>query len=91
MAKTLACPSNLKIDPIGIGLVQQHAGIVDQVAGLEVVRTVGDDVVLRKNLKRIGASQHGVVLEDIQCGIERVQLLLRRIDLLAANIPWSSE
>ena len=71
---------------VGVGLVEQHAGVIDQVAGLEVVGAVGNDVVLGEDLEGVGAGQHGVVLDDVQRGIEGVQLLLRGVDLLAADV-----
>ena len=71
---------------VGVWFLQQNAGIIDQVAGLEVVCAVGNDVVLGEDFKRIGARQHGVVLDDVERGVERVELLLRGVDLLASNI-----
>ena len=35
---------------IHIWFAQQHAGVVRQIAGREIVRTVNDDVVRRKQL-----------------------------------------
>ena len=72
---------------VGIGLLEQDAGVVDEVARLEVVRAVGDDVVLREDFKRVGAGEHGVVLDDVESGIQRIELFLRGVDLFAAHVP----
>ena len=47
-AKTVACPSKRKIEPYTFGLLQQHAGVVDQIARREVIGAVDDDVVVAK-------------------------------------------
>ncbi len=40
---------------VDVGLAQQDAGVVDQIAGGEVVRAVGDDVVVLENVEGVGA------------------------------------
>src|SRR5262249_47359188 len=49
---------------VGVGLAGEDAGIVDEVARLEIVRAVGDDVVVLEYLERVGRGQHRVVLDD---------------------------
>ena len=86
MAKTLACPSKPEDRAVGVRLAQQHAGIVDQIARGEIVRAVGDDVVVLENFERVGAREHGVVLDDVQRRIERDELLRGGVELFAADV-----
>ena len=39
---------------VGVGLAGEDAGVVDEVARLEVVGAVGDDVVVLEDLERVG-------------------------------------
>jgi hypothetical protein len=72
---------------VGIGLVAaEHAGVVHEVAGLEVVSAVSDDVEVADDLHRVGAGEHGVVLHDGHEGVERLQLLFGRVELGPAYI-----
>ena len=66
---------------IRIRFVQKNTGIVDQVAGLEVVCAVGDDVVVLEDLERVGAGEHSVVLHHLQVGVEALEHDLGRVDL----------
>ena len=72
--------------PVDVGLAQQHAGIVDQVARGEVVSAVGDDVVVLEDLEGVGAREHGLVLDDVERGIERDEFFFGGVELFAANV-----
>ena len=63
---------------VGVGLAGEDAGVVDQVAGLEVVGAVGDDVVVLEDFERVGAGEHGVVLDDVHEGVEALEHESRR-------------
>src|SRR5208283_3888270 len=70
---------------IRVGLAEQDAGVVDQVAGLEVVRAVGDDVVVLEYFEGVGAGEHGVVLDHVHVGVQRLQHDFGGIDLELAD------
>ena len=70
---------------VGVGLAGEDAGVVDEVAGLEVVGAVGDDVVVLEDLERVGAGEHGVVLDDVEEGIEALEHDLGGVDLELAD------
>ena len=71
---------------VGVRLAGEHAGVIDQVARLEVVRAVGDDVVVAKDIERVRAGQHHVVLDDLCAGVERGQFVGGGVDLQSADI-----
>ena len=71
---------------VDVGLAGQHAGVVHQVARGKIVGAVGDDVELAKQFERVLAGEPGVELPDIQERIDGLQLLGRRIQLLASHV-----
>ena len=70
---------------VDVGLAGEDAGVVDQIAGLEVVRAVGDDVVVAEDFEGVGAGQHGVVLDHVQVGVQRLEHDFGGIDLELAD------
>ena len=70
---------------VGVGLAGEDAGVVDEVAGLEVVGAVGDDVVVLEDFKGVGGGEHGVVLDDVEEGVEALEHDLRGVDLELAD------
>ena len=46
---------------VGVRLAEEHAGVVDQVAGREVVGAVEDDVVVAERSQGVGGRQRGLV------------------------------
>ncbi len=70
---------------VGVGLAGEHAGVVDEVARLEVVGAVGDDVVVLEDFERVGGGQHGVVLDDVDVRVEALEHLLGGVDLEFAD------
>ena len=70
---------------VGVGLAGEDAGVVDQVAGLEVVGAVGDDVVVLEDLERVGAGEHGVVLDDVGVFVEALEGDLGGVDFEFAD------
>ncbi len=85
MPKTLAWPSKRKMRAVGVGLAEQDAGVVDQVAGLEVVGAVGDDVVVLEDFERVGAGEHRVVLDDVEVRVQALEHDLGGVDLELAD------
>src|ERR1039458_7191286 len=75
-----------KYGTVNVGLAEQNAGVVHQVAGREVVRAVGHDVVVLENLEGVGAGQHGLVFDDADGRVEGGKLFGGGVELLAANI-----
>src|ERR1700733_2210491 len=65
---------------VGIGFAQEDAGVIDEVASLEVVGAVGNDVVVLKDLERVCAGEHGVVLDNVQVRVQSIEHNLRRVD-----------
>ncbi len=76
MAKTAGLAFKAEDAAVGVGLAGEDAGVVDEVAGLEVVGAVGDDVVVLEDLERVGAGEHGVVLDDVDVGVEALEHLI---------------
>ncbi len=76
---------------VGVGLAGEHAGVVDQIAGLEVVGAVGDHVELADDLERVRAGQHGLELDDVDEGVEALEPLFGGVDLGAADAVGASE
>ncbi len=70
---------------VGVGLAGEHAGVVDQVAGLEVVGAVGDDVVVLEDLERVGAGEHGVVLDHVHVLVQALEHDLGGVHLELAD------
>src|SRR5206468_1205707 len=63
------------------GLLQEHAGIVDQVAGREVVATVDDQIVVLEDVDDVVPRQAGLIWHDLDIGVQVLQRLLGRVDL----------
>ncbi len=76
-------PENRTVD---VGLAQQHAGVVHQVARGKVVGAVGDDVVVLQNVEGVGAREHGLVLDHVDRGIQRGEFFFGGIELLTAHV-----
>ena len=62
-----------------------HAGVVEQVAGREVVGAVDDHVVAGDDVDDVVGRQPGVVGDDVDVGVQRHQRLLGRVDLAVAD------
>ena len=72
--------------PVNIGLLQDHARVVREVARREIVRAIHDDVVLPDDLERVLAAQAHVVAHDFHVRIDLVDRLLGRLGFRAAHI-----
>ena len=70
---------------VDIWLTQQHAGVVHQVAGGEVVRAVADQVVAGNDLQGIFAGEGGLVEIHLAVGIDLQDAGLGRFNLGLAN------
>src|SRR5580658_9701897 len=64
-----------------VGLACEDAGVVDEVARLEVVGAVGDDVVVLEDLEGVGRGEHRVVLHDVGVLVQALDHLLGGVDL----------
>ena len=71
---------------INIGLAAEHAGVIDEIAGGEVVGAVGDNVKAAQYLQRILAGELGVEALGLHKGIDGVYFVDGRVELGAANI-----
>ncbi len=63
----------------------EQRGVVDQVAGREVVRPVDDGVVAVDDVEDVVRAQAHVVGDDVHVGVQRGQRLLGRVDLALAH------
>src|ERR1700722_15778671 len=63
------------------GDLQAYGGVVEQIAGGEVVDAVDDDVVALDDLHDVGGVDAGLVLDDVDIGVQSLDGLLRRVDL----------
>ena len=71
---------------VDVRLAQEHARVVDQVAGREVVSPVHDHVVFGENLQRVATIDRMLVADDVQVGVDGLQLLLGAGDLGPADV-----
>src|SRR5690606_29716901 len=69
-----------------VGLVQQHARVVDQVAGGEVVRAVDDEVVLGEDLQRVLVVQPRLVQADVDQRVDLLDGVPRALGLGPADV-----
>ena len=67
------------------GLGELERGVVDEVAGREVVGAVDHDVVAREDLEHVRARQPRAMLVDLDVGVEPRERLLGAIDLRLAE------
>ena len=76
---------------VDVRLAGEHAGVVDQVAGGEVVGAVDDDVEVAEELERVfavkGASRR---FARLTYGIDRLELLGGGVELRAADVGGAS-
>ena len=74
---------------VHVWLAEQHAGVVREVTGGEVVRAVHHDVVGAQDLKGVVAGEAGLVKDDLDVRIEAMEGLSGGSSLRAADI-WSA-
>ena len=72
--------------PYAFGLPRQHARVVHEIARREIVGAVEDHVVRLEQPQRVLRAQRLVVGLDVHVRIERVQAILRRRQLRAADV-----
>ena len=71
---------------VDVGFLEEHAGIVDQVAGREIVAAIGHEVVGSNEFEGIPAGQAGGVQEDFDVRIEAGEGVAGRFGLGAAEV-----
>ena len=71
---------------VDVGLAQHHAGVVDQVAGREVVGPVHDEVVVLEQVERVAGFEPGLVRDDPDVRVDPAQALGRGFDLGPAHV-----
>ena len=71
---------------INVGFAQEHAGVVDQVAGGKVVGAVDDHVVAGEQVESVRAVDRVFVADDLQLGVDRLELFLGARDLGPADV-----
>ena len=86
MLNTVTWPFPAEDGRVHVGLTREHTGVVHEVTGGEVVGAVGNDVVVLEQLERVLAVEHGLVLFDLHVGVERVDALLRRVELRLSHV-----
>jgi hypothetical protein len=79
-------PENAAID---IRLVEQHARVVDEIAGREIVGAVDDDVVGREQVERVLGRDRRVVRDDLDQRVDVTQSILAEssFDLPTSDVP----
>ena len=75
MIKNARLPLKSENRGINIGLAQQDTGIVDEVAGREIVGPIGNDIVICENFEGIFSREAQVVLHKVYIRILRLQSL----------------
>ena len=81
----------LKDGGIDIDLAFQHTGVIDQVSGRKIVRSIGNDIILSDQLPGIGPIQTGLVDHHIDIGIQTLQSFLCLSGLAFADIVRGKE
>src|SRR5262245_48154172 len=71
---------------VDVRLLEQHAGIVDQIARREVVGAVDDDVVGLEKLQGVGRAQPRLVEVELDFGIDGLELVFGRLQLGPAYV-----
>ena len=67
------------------GLLQQHAGIVDEIPGREVVAAVDDQVVVLEDVDDVVPRQARLIGHHLDVGVQVLQRLLGGVDLRLSN------
>ena len=67
-------------------MLEQHAGVVDQVARGEVVGAVDHDVVVLEDVEGVLAGERDFVLDDLHVRIDVQHVLAGGVELLAADV-----
>ena len=82
--------ADLALEPVDraphVRLAEQHAGVVDQVAGGEVVRPVQDQVVRPEDVQRVVGVQPLLVQDHVDVRVDLGDRLLRRQRLGLAEV-----
>ena len=76
---------------VRVWLPEQNAGIVDEIPRRKVVRSVDDDVVRFEQLHRVLRRQRHFVGLDVDLGVERMELVLRRREFRTADVRRAVE
>ena len=71
---------------VDVRLAQQHARVVDQVAGREVVGAIDDYVVARKQVESVFARQPHWVRDDVDIRVEGGKPLAGGVDLRPPDV-----
>ena len=74
-------PLELEDGAVHVGLAQNHAGVVDQIARREIVGSVHHHVVGLDDLQRVLAGQRFLVDVDLDVGIDVLDPLSRGLNL----------
>jgi hypothetical protein len=85
MGKHRGLPLETEDGAVDIGLSGQHTGIVDEVAGREVIRAIGDQIVLADDVERVLRGEPGPVRFHLDVGVHTADALDRTIELGAAD------
>src|SRR5262249_17316897 len=76
---------------VDVRLAQQHAGVVDQVAGREVVGAVDDDVVGPEDVQGVGAGEARLVEIDLDLGVDGAAVVAGRVQVWTAVVGGAGE
>ena len=79
-------PLPAKDGPVDVGSAQKHAGVVDEVAGREVVRAVDDDVVPLQDLERILGGETLGVADDLDVRVDVVEPVGGAVQLVPSDV-----
>src|SRR5207247_5344757 len=74
---------------VDVRLAQQNAGVVDEVARREVIGAVDDNVVRLQDVEGVGRGQLRLVEVDLHLRVDRLQAVLRRLELGSADVGRS--
>ncbi len=71
---------------IDIWLVKENAGVIDQIAGREIVCAINDDVVFLKNIHHVFARELRAIGGDFHIGVDGRNTVFGGFDFGASHI-----
>src|SRR3989338_5912252 len=72
--------------PVNIGLAEQHASVIDQVPGREIIGAVGNDVVISEQVESIRRRECCLVSNNLDMRVDAAQPVARGVELRTSDI-----
>src|SRR5579864_6903882 len=86
ISKNAGLPFEAENRTVDVGLAEEHASVVNEIARREVVGAVHHDVVVSEDVERVFAREHRLKSVDLNVGIQAAQPLGCRLDFWTAYV-----